>query len=186
MPAVETDGYRFEFADALEAFKFDEQNRASPYYHGVTVLKAVDIVVEFKECTVFIELKEYDYETIAKIEQESKDKQQRRGTTEEIRKTLAQKFRDTLLYRYAENKAEKPIRYICLMINSNDIVNSIMTEELTFQIPVGKTPDAWKNLCKGGKRSPRWKRGLVEECFVADINLLKNQYPDWIITKSKS
>ena len=44
MISIECDGYIFSFADALDAFKFDDQNPTSPHYHGVP-MKAVDIII---------------------------------------------------------------------------------------------------------------------------------------------
>ena len=36
---ITVDGYRFDFPNALEAFKFDEKDSLSPHYHGVDALK---------------------------------------------------------------------------------------------------------------------------------------------------
>ena len=56
---VETDGYQIDFTDAIDAFKFDETDKTKPAYHGVTALKAVDVIAEFTDMYVFVEIKEY-------------------------------------------------------------------------------------------------------------------------------
>ncbi|MDR1368831.1 MAG: hypothetical protein LBJ72_01705 [Dysgonamonadaceae bacterium] len=43
MMQITVEGYKFDFPNAIEAYKFDETDKMSPYYHGVTQLKAVDI-----------------------------------------------------------------------------------------------------------------------------------------------
>ena len=59
MKVVKTDGFEFRFTDAVDAFVFDETGEAKPTFHGVP-MKAVDIVAEFKNAYVYVELKDYD------------------------------------------------------------------------------------------------------------------------------
>ena len=56
---VDADGYSFDFADALDAFVFDEKDKSKPTFHGQP-MKAEDVIAEFKDSYVFIEIKEYD------------------------------------------------------------------------------------------------------------------------------
>lgn len=55
---IEADGFSFNFTDALDAFVFDEKDKSMPHYHGQP-MKAVDIVAEFADAYVFIEVKEF-------------------------------------------------------------------------------------------------------------------------------
>ena len=54
------DGYRFDFPHAVDAYKFDETDRSRDNYHGVQQLKAVDMMVEFPKCYLWVEIKTYD------------------------------------------------------------------------------------------------------------------------------
>lgn len=59
MKIVEADGFEFRFEDALDAFVFDETDSTKPTFHGAP-MKGVDIVAEFAEAYVYVELKDYD------------------------------------------------------------------------------------------------------------------------------
>lgn len=57
---VEADGFAFDFPDALHAFRFDEQDKTQPHFHGLShAMKAVDLVVELPENYLFIEIKDF-------------------------------------------------------------------------------------------------------------------------------
>lgn len=56
---VYADGFSFDFTDALDAFVFDEKDKTKPTYHGQP-MKAVDIVAEFEDAYVFVEMKDFD------------------------------------------------------------------------------------------------------------------------------
>ena len=53
---VETDGYRFDFTNALDAYVFDEKDSTKETHHRLP-MKAVDIVAEFEKGYVFVEPK---------------------------------------------------------------------------------------------------------------------------------
>lgn len=105
MSIIIAEGFSFDFKNALNAFKFDEANQSLPTYHGVTSLKAVDIIAEFEDYYIFVEIKDYT---------------QNQFKYKKLKNYLKYKFRDTFLYRYAENKVDKPIRYLCLLIGTNN------------------------------------------------------------------
>lgn len=57
---IKADGFEFEFPEALEAYVFDEKDRADARYHGLShAMKAVDLVVELPNDTLFIEVKDF-------------------------------------------------------------------------------------------------------------------------------
>ena len=45
-----------DFTDALDVFVFDEKDKKKPTYHGQP-MKAVDMIAEFPEAYVFVEMK---------------------------------------------------------------------------------------------------------------------------------
>ncbi len=59
MKLENVDGFSFDFTDALDAFVFDEKNSSNPHFHGQP-MKAVDIVAEFPDAYLFVEMKDFD------------------------------------------------------------------------------------------------------------------------------
>ena len=53
---IDADGFSFHFTDAIHAFVFDEKDKTKPTFHGVP-MKGVDIVAEFDQAYVYVELK---------------------------------------------------------------------------------------------------------------------------------
>lgn len=164
---VETDGYRIDFKDALQAFKFDQTSVSDPFYHGVTCLKAVDIIAEFEHAYVFLEIKNYEEHeefdeqgTMSELE-----KGQRRDHFKWLKNYLKYKYRDTLLYRYAEDKTEKPIHYLCL-INFDNALNHRLMKALHCELPVGK-------------KTMRWTKALSEGCKVMNLDTWNRNFPAW-------
>lgn len=155
---LEAENFKFDFPNAISLFKFDEKENLSPYYHGVSTLKAVDVIAEFEDCQIWIEVKEYSLEECAKAIEE----RPQRGKEEiHIRSWLINnltfKFRDTFLYRYAEKEVSKPIVYVCLM-NFSDSLLSGFRKELNKRIPVGNVNNS------------RWKRSLLSTLLVLDAD----------------
>ncbi|MDR0703754.1 MAG: hypothetical protein LBF88_02080 [Planctomycetaceae bacterium] len=154
MSIIVVDGFSFEFKNAITVFKFDEANDGLPTYHGVTQLKAVDIVAEFEDYYLFVEIKDYT---------------QNQFDYTRLKDYLKYKFRDTFLYRYAENKVDKPIRYICLLIGMDNALCSKFYKDLNYELPVGIS------------NPKRWKHNLAESCFVVNLNRWSKNFPDWHI-----
>lgn len=163
---VVSDGYLFDFPDALEAFVFDEKDKNNPNYHGMP-MKAVDIVVEFADKYLYIEIKEYDdiseFDSLtATGEKAERSKRQERFRW--LKNYLKYKYRDTFLYRYAEEKVEKPVIYLCLM-NFDNVLNNHFSKELRKELPVGR------------KTNSRWKRELVAACHVVNLERWNKNFP---------
>lgn len=169
MISLECDGYIFSFADALDAFKFDDQNPTSPHYHGVP-MKAVDMIVEFEKAYVFIEMKEFHdtsdyYPSIAKNEEGEPHKDAFKWLTD----YLKYKYRDSYLYRFAEDRVDKPVHYICLLNFENNLCVK-MKNVLQHELPVGK-------------KSKRWKHIIAESCQVMNMQTFSHSFPKWSINK---
>jgi hypothetical protein len=147
---IDVDNYRFDFVDVIEAYKFDEPDNLSPHYHGVTQLKAVDVMVELSNKYLFIEIKTFDDETLSSL----------RATDEHktwLKNNLKTKYRDTFLYRYCEGKLKKPITYICLL-NFDSILLSHFRKILKKEIP------------EGNQNKNRWKKTILDKLLVVDAN----------------
>lgn len=154
---LETDGYKFDFPNAIELFKFDSDDKESKYYHGLSHnMKAVDVVAVFKKFQLWIEVKNFPFDKIDSFEKNPNAK----GT--KSNKNLADyigdlklKFRDTFIYRYCEGKVTTPITYIFLT-NLPEPLCVHCTKVLNQDIPVGNPiPN-------------RWNKPLLEkdQCYV--------------------
>ena len=167
------DGFSFDFPDAITAFKFDETDKTKVMYHGATMLKSVDAIVEFPNSYLFIEIKNYiapnEFNIKNFIDQAELDTKQLKFKW--LKNYLKFKYRDSFLYRYAEKKVEKPIHYLCL-INFDNSLNLVMQKALRQELPVGKP-------------SKRWKESIIESCQVLNILKWNKVFPNWPVTESK-
>lgn len=166
---VVADDYRFNFTDAINAFKFDETDPASPNFHGAP-MKAVDIVTELVDAYLFVEVKEYpasyDPEEISSEKAcDEIDCAKRQKHFNWLKNFLKYKHRDTFLYRYAEEKTDKPIHYLCLL-NFDDAMNSSMQKDLRKELPVGKA-------------SGRWLKSIADSCQVLNLAAWNRNFPKW-------
>ena len=170
MKIVTTDGFAFRFEDAMDAFVFDEKDPASPAFHGAP-MKAVDIVAEFEECYVYVELKDYEDPAADAIQSvaDEEEKRERQNHFKWLKNYLKYKFRDSYLYRHAEGKVDKPIRYVCL-INFDNALNSRMQKALKRELPVGKA-------------SRRWNRDLATSCQVVNLDKWNKNFPKWPVAR---
>ena len=166
MKVVQTDGFEFRFENALDAFVFDETDPEKPTFHG-TPMKGVDIVAEFADDYVYVELKDFhnpssydDFDATSK-----RKKCSRKNDFNHLKSYLKYKFRDTYLYRHAEQKVEKPIHYICLT-NLANAKNKKMQKSLKVELPVGKV-------------SPRWVKALALSCQVVNLDKWNKKFPKW-------
>ena len=134
----ECDGYLFDFTGAIHVFKFDETDTSKPMFHGAP-MKAVDLIAEFPAEYVFVEIKDYSdqdpdaYNPSAPGTEEEVKK--RRDSMRWLKNYLKYKYRDTLLFRHAEGKVDKPIHYICLMTFDNALSNAF-SKALRPDLPV--------------------------------------------------
>lgn len=170
MIIVEADGFEFRFSDALDAFVFDETDKSKPTFHGAP-MKGVDIVAEFEEAYVYVELKDYDDPSIYDVASAAgnEEKRDRQASFRWLKNYLKYKFRDSHLYRFAEQKADKPVHYVCLLTFDNAL-NSRMQKALKSELPVGK-------VCR------RWVQPLVNSCQVVNLDKWNENFPKWPVTR---
>ena len=149
--------FEFDFPNAIALYKFVERDALSPTFHGAP-MQAVDVVAEFQEFQLWIEIKEFQPFEIKAMKEEGD--QRKKGDNvhnkAHLTKNLKHKFRDTFLYRYCENKLDKKIVYICLT-NFDDALNIFFRKELKRQLP-------------SGKFSQRWSKILIEKEFLYVVN----------------
>lgn len=170
MKVVKTNGFEFRFENALDAFVFDETDNTKPTFHGAP-MKGVDIVAEFDEAYIYIELKDYDdssaYDVLSAINEA--EKHSRQASFNWLKNYLKYKFRDSYLYRHAEQKVEKPIHYICLVTFDNAL-NGRMQKSLKQELPVGKA-------------SRRWIQPLAKSCQVVNLDKWNENFPKWPVKR---
>jgi hypothetical protein len=172
MIPVETDGFRFEFDDAIAAFVFDEKDKTKATYHGVS-MKGVDVVAEFDDAYVYIEIKDYNGEFASAYDTNTyatdDELKEKRRAFKWLKNYLKYKYRDSYLYRHAEDKVEKPIHYICLLTFDNAL-NSKFTKSLKQELPIGR-------------KSRRWNKSLAQSCKVLNIERWNLNFPKWPVSK---
>ncbi|MDM8515148.1 hypothetical protein QUF76_03025 [Desulfobacterales bacterium HSG16] len=153
---IEVDGFEFDFQDAINAFIFDEKDKSSPTYHGLShAMKAVDLIVELENDYLFIEVKDFH----------EPGKYQEGNRFNHLRDVLKYKYRDSFLYRWAEQKTDKPIRYLCLLTLDNALV-SRMNKEIRLQIPSGTSVE-------------RWQRAIAKSSAVLNVERWNRNFPKW-------
>lgn len=152
------DGFNFDFTDAIDAFVFDGKYKDKPHYHGVP-MKAVDVIVERDKEYYFIEIKNPHDPSLYN-----------HGTDgyQWLKSYLIQKYRDSYLFRLAEDKTGKPIHYLCLLILENALLNKLR-DDLNRELPVGKA-------------SKLWKKEIATTCNVVNIAGWKRNFPNWKLT----
>ncbi len=145
---------------------FDETDTTKETFHGAPI-KAVDIVADFKDCSVYVELKRFEnpsgYNASLAIHDRETTARVKRFV--ELKESLKYKFRDSYLYRYAEGKTDKPALYVCL-INFDAALSLTLQKSLEKELPVGKA-------------SPRWKKALADSCQVVNIDMWNKHFPKW-------
>lgn len=144
----------FNFQDAVSCLKFDEKDSGSPHFHGLShCMAAVDFIVEHTGHYEFVEVKDPPDSTRYVQEKD----------TIELVNHLVKKFRDTFLYRWAENKLDKPVHYLCLVE-----VDTALASRLT---------DNLRNMLPATKKQPRWEKPLVTRCGVFNTSRWNEMYP---------
>lgn len=168
---INADGFQFDFTDALDVFVFDEKDRTKPTYHGLP-MKAVDLIAEFPDAYVFVEMKDFDDPGMYNRELEENDEEVKgkRDHFKWLKNYLKYKYRDTYLFRHAERKVDKPVHYICLLTFDNAL-NTTMQKALSKELPVGLA-------------SRRWKREIVKSCQVVNVARWNENFSKWPVRRA--
>jgi hypothetical protein len=157
---IVVDGFEFDFQDAISAFVFDEKDRTSPTYHGLShAMKAVDLIVELEDDYLFVEVKDFH----------KPEEYQDRNYFNHLRDVLKYKYRDSFLYRWAEQKTDKPINYLCLLPLDNALI-SRMNKEIRIHIPQGLA-------------IKRWQQAIAKNCAVLNVERWNRNFPKWPVSR---
>jgi hypothetical protein len=97
------------------------------------------------------------------------EKRCRQDSLRWLKNYLKYKYRDSYLYRYAEQKVEKPIHYVCLVTFDNGL-NSFLQKQLKRELPVGR-------VCR------RWLQAIATSCQVVNIEKWNENFPKWTVTR---
>jgi hypothetical protein len=164
------DGFSFDFTDALDLFVFDEKERSKPTYHGQP-MKAVDIVAELPGAYIYVEIKDFHDPDMYNESLASNDEEALaiRDHFKWLKSYLKYKYRDSFLFRHAEQKVDKPIHYICLLTFENAL-NTAMRKALQKELPVGLA-------------SRRWKQEFVHSCEVVNLERWNKNFPKWPVSR---
>lgn len=136
------DNYQFDFKEAVSAYKFDDANIGSIRYHGMSnKLSAVDVVAEFPDRYLFVEIKDYKGRRPGC---DCPDVSPGEGI-KWLRDNLRKKYIDSFCYRYAEDKADKPIYYICLIETADSALVSQLKKNLREVLPIGLECSRWRH-----------------------------------------
>jgi hypothetical protein len=160
------DGFSFDFTDALDVFIFDEKDKNKNTFHGLP-MKAVDIIVELQDEYLFIEIKNYDatVDLNMKLSLDNNELDDEQKRLNWLKNYLKYKYRDSYLFRHAEDKVDKPIHYLCL-INFENALNSFLQKTLKRELPVGIA-------------SKRWKKEIASSCQVLNLDKWNKLFPKW-------
>jgi hypothetical protein len=150
------DGFEIEFSDAKHVLLFDQPDVRQPAFHGLShTMKAVDLVVEFDTYYLFVEVKDFHDPS------QCKDV----APPANLVDSLKDKFRDTFLYRWAEGRLDKPVKYVCLLTLDNALASRV-GKELRCQLPHGKPVN-------------RWQYEVANACVVVNVSRWNENFPKW-------
>ena len=152
-----------DFTDAIDAFVFDQMTPGEPKYHGVDEMHRVDWIVEFPESVLYVEVKDPEHpkaqaKGLAKMLQKLEDGK--------LAKTFTEKFVDTFVYGWAEEKLNKPIHYLNL-VTWESALNNNLEDQIAGSLPPMR------------RKTPRWKRALAESCLVFNLDTWNQNFPKW-------
>ncbi len=153
---------RFDFTKAVRAKRFDDKAQ-----HGLThCMKAVDFILETKDAYYFVEVKDPDNPNA-----KNKAAFISKLTSGELNKNLTGKYRDTLIYRWAENALSMPVHYVVLLCMQSLDAAALLarTEELRRNLPLN-SPVAWK-------------QPIAKSCVILSLNDWNRHFKQWPVSR---
>ncbi|MFH0798892.1 MAG: hypothetical protein V2A66_01780 [Pseudomonadota bacterium] len=139
------------FPTGVSARKFDDD------HHGLAhCMKAVDFIVELNDRYLFIEFKDPQHPN---GRQKDRDKFIQEFLAGKIDEDFKYKYRDSFLYEWALERANKPIYYYVL----------VAMDTLTDADLMARTDDLKRKLPLEGPPSGAWKRRVVAGCAVFNM-----------------
>lgn len=159
MTVLTEGGLEITFHNVISAHKFED--------HGLTIMKAVDFLVELPDRYLFIEFKDPD----AGSDFPSADDPVQAFRTGQLDQDLKYKYRDSFLYEWAAGRAEKPSYYYVLValrwLGTADLIQR--TVALKQALPVSRPSD--------------WVKSIVNDCGVFNIASWNRTFPDYQVRR---
>lgn len=167
---VSVDGYVFDFGeDVVDAFVFDSEE----HHGGLKSMKAVDIIAEFPNEYLYIELKKYDparggiefrcplWDDKVLIRSHcplhANENKRDKASVKRVASDLRRKYCDSFLFRYAEGKVGKEVNYVCVVEGCDTAqtlrLHDIMKQAMPAGIPNGS----------------QWTRPVVKNVAVVNV-----------------
>lgn len=153
----------FNFSTAVNAAKFDDCDHELSH-----CMKAIDFIVELDEHFLFIEVKDPSHPA---SHETNVTKFREKLTNEELRKELTVKFRDSFVYRWAENCLNKPIHYLILITLEEPLLVPFQ-DSIRTNLPV--------------KGPQKWAQEIMESCHVLTMDAWNRNYPQWPVRRISS
>ena len=150
----------------VQGRKFDDRN------HGLShCMKAVDFVVEESDRVLFIEFKDPDHPRADPDAREAFLQELQTGDKDD---DLVRKYRDSFIYRWAEEADEKPITYFVL----------IATSRLDEAMLLARTEKLKRELPANGPASGAWRRQIIAECSVFNLETWNKHLSRYPVTRA--
>lgn len=157
MSIISTDGFEFNLPNAIDVYKFDSQDVNDPHYHGFSQMKAVDIVAEFNNEFLFIELKDYF----------NKKNNVPTSPKQSFQEDLKYKARDSYLFQLCHQRVDKPIVYVCVLEHLDAAMMMHLSKVLGKMIP------DMTSLPKG------WLKSFIKTTIVVDSSEWNTKLGKW-------
>lgn len=132
-------------------------------------MKAVDFIIEFADCYLFIEVKDPDQSPRPSAYAEFAEKFER-GKMDD---SLKYKYRDSFLYEWAAGRADKPVDYLVL----------VALESLDRAQLIARGDELQRVMPTGLPRDTAWKRPIVRKCGVFNIASWNENFPDFRVER---
>ncbi len=150
----------FSFTDALNVVKFDDRN------HGLShCMKAVDFIIELEEYYLFVEVKDPSH---PRSRPENTNDFTLKVSDGSLQRELLSKYRDTFIYRWSQDKLDKPVHYLSLITLDDAQLQNLETS-LKLNLPLQKIS--------------RWSKPIALSCNVLNLNAWNRNFPKWPVTR---
>lgn len=142
----------FDFSDAIEAIKFDDDA------HGNSSMKRVDFIAEYEDCYRFFEIKDPD-DPAAQNPQAFA----RKLRSNELVRSLAGKYRDSLLFRFLTSKPLKDTHYVVLLSMTDLDPALLLTKQdaLRREMPLTHSD---------------WEKPAAKSCVILNLEKYKERF----------
>ena len=159
MTAFTEGNLQIAFPRGARVRKFDD-----PESHGLSCMKAVDFIVEEDDRVSFIEIKDPEH---PRAKEGNREDFMRRFHSGKLDEDLKYKYRDTFLYEWASGGLDKPISYWVVVA-----IETLTSADLSM-----RTDDLKRKLPLNGPPSGKWKRSIVTDCMVFNVETWNKHQP---------